>query len=123
MGASYYGIGELESLAQDTHKFEARYLDSLVGRYPQELALYRERSPLHHADQLSCPVIFMQGTEDKVVPPAQAQMMAEAMRANDITCEILLFEGEQHGFRKAQTIVETLEAELNFYQQIFSPRI
>ena len=120
VGASYYGIGELESLARDTHKFEARYLDSLVGRYPQERALYRERSPLRHAERLSCPVIFMQGEEDKVVPPAQAEMMAEAMRKQGIACELLLFAGEQHGFRQAQTIVDTLQAELNFYERIFN---
>ncbi len=122
-GASYYGIGELEALARDTHKFESRYLDRLVGPYPKEAALYRERSPINHVDRLSCPVIFFQGLEDAVVPPNQAEMMREALVAKGIPVACLMFEGEQHGFRKAETIVRALEAELAFYGKVlgFTP--
>ncbi|MFT5447182.1 MAG: dipeptidyl aminopeptidase/acylaminoacyl peptidase [Gammaproteobacteria bacterium] len=118
-GASYYGIGELEALARDTHKFESRYMDRLVGPYPQCAELYRQRSPINHIDQLSCPVIFFQGLEDKVVPPNQAQMMRDALDAKGIAVACMMFEGEQHGFRRAQTIVRTLEAELVFYGRVF----
>lgn len=118
-GASYYGIGELEALARDTHKFESRYLDRLVGPYPECAALYRERSPLNHLQSLSCPVIFFQGLEDRVVPPNQAQMMRDALFAKGIPVACLMFEGEQHGFRRAETIVRTLEAELYFYGRVF----
>ncbi len=118
-GASYYGIGELEALAKDTHKFESRYLDQLIGPYPDKKDLYVERSPLNHAEQLSCPVIFFQGLEDKVVPPNQAEMMAKALEEKGIPVAHLAFEGEQHGFRKAETIRRTLEAELYFYGRVF----
>lgn len=114
-GASYYGIGELEVLARDTHKFESRYLDRLVGPYPQCAQIYRDRSPIHHVEQLSCPVIFFQGLEDKVVPPNQAQMMSDALKKKGIAVACMMFEGEQHGFRRAETIVRTLESELVFY--------
>ncbi|MCW8964449.1 MAG: S9 family peptidase, partial [Gammaproteobacteria bacterium] len=119
-GASYYGIGDLESLARDTHKFEARYLDGLVGKYPQQREIYEARSPLNHVEQLSCPVIFMQGEEDRVVPPQQAEQMAAALRAKGIEVELLMFAGEQHGFRRAETIVQTLESELVFYARVFN---
>jgi dipeptidyl aminopeptidase/acylaminoacyl peptidase len=118
-GASHYGIGELEALARDTHKFESRYLDRLVGPYPQCAQLYRERSPLHHLEGLSCPVIFFQGLEDRVVPPNQALMMRDALLAKGIPVACLMFEGEQHGFRRAETIVRTLQAELYFYGRVF----
>ncbi len=118
-GASYYGIGELEALAKDTHKFESRYLDQLIGPYPQMKDLYAQRSPLNHAERLSCPVIFFQGLEDKVVPPNQAEMMATALERKGIPVAHLVFEGEQHGFRKAETIRRTLEAELYFYSRVF----
>ena len=118
-GASYYGIGELEALARDTHKFESRYLDRLVGPYPQCAQLYRDRSPINHIDKLSCPVIFFQGLEDKVVPPKQAQMMRDALKAKGIAVACEMFAGEQHGFRRAETIVRTLEAELVFYGRVF----
>lgn len=118
-GASYYGIGELEALARDTHKFESRYLDRLVGPYPQCAQLYRQRSPINHIDQLSCPVIFFQGLEDKVVPPNQALMMRDALDAKGIAVACMMFEGEQHGFRRAQTIVCALESELVFYGRVF----
>jgi dipeptidyl aminopeptidase/acylaminoacyl peptidase len=118
-GASYYGIGDLQSLAEDTHKFEARYLDGLVGEYPQDSTIYEQRSPLNHVEQLSCPVVFMQGEEDRVVPPQQAQAMVAALQANGVETELHLFAGEQHGFRQAETIIHTLEAELAFYGRVF----
>ena len=118
-GASYYGISELEALARDTHKFESRYLDWLVGPYPQARERYRERSPIHFVERLSCPVIFFQGLEDKVVPPNQAEMMVAALERKGLPVAYLSFEGEQHGFRRAQTIRRTLEAELYFYGRIF----
>jgi len=118
-GASLYGIGDLEALVRDTHKFESRYLDRLVGPLPSSQEVYRERSPLFHADKLSCPVIFFQGQEDKVVPPNQADSIVSALREHGIAVSYLLFAGEQHGFRLAQTIVRALEAELYFYGKIF----
>jgi dipeptidyl aminopeptidase/acylaminoacyl peptidase len=118
-GASYYGIADLELLAQDTHKFESRYLDGLIGPYPEARDLYRLRSPIEHLDRLSSPVILFQGLEDRVVPPNQAQLMADALRAKAVPVALLTFEGEQHGFRKADTIVRCLEAELTFYGAIF----
>ena len=118
-GASYYGIADLEALARDTHKFESRYLDTLVGPYPEGAHIYRERSPIQHVDGLSCPVIFFQGLEDAVVPPNQAQMMRDALLAKGVPVACLMFEGEQHGFRRALTIVRALEAELAFYGEVF----
>jgi len=118
-GASYYGISELESLARDTHKFESRYLDRLVGPYPEFRTIYRERSPIHHADSLNCPVIFFQGLDDRVVPPDQAEKMVAALDAKGIAVAYLSFEHEQHGFRNASTILATLDAELYFYAALF----
>ena len=118
-GASYYGVSDIEVLAQDTHKFEARYLDRLVGPYPEARDTYRARSPIHFIDRLSCPLILFQGLEDKVVPPNQSGMMAAAARAKGLPVAYLAFEGEQHGFRKAETIVRSLEAELYFYGAVF----
>jgi dipeptidyl aminopeptidase/acylaminoacyl peptidase len=118
-GASYYGIGDLEALARDTHKFESRYTDSLVGPYPERKDLYEARSPIHFVDQLSCPVIFFQGLADKVVPPNQAETMVEALRAKGLPVAYLAFEGEQHGFRRAETIIRAREAELYFYGKVF----
>ena len=118
-GASYYGVSDLEALTEDTHKFESHYLDRLVGPYPERRDVYRERSPLHHADGISCPVIFLQGAEDKVVPPEQAEMMVEALREKGLPVAYVLFEGEQHGFRRADTIEQALRAELSFYAQVF----
>ena len=116
--ASYYGISELEALATDTHKFESRYLDSLIGPYPERKDLYVERSPINHIDKLSCPAIFFQGLEDKVVPPNQAEMMVDALRDKGQPVAYLAFEGEQHGFRQASTIKATLSSELNFYGKV-----
>jgi dipeptidyl aminopeptidase/acylaminoacyl peptidase len=118
-GASYYGISDVEVLARDTHKFEARYLDRLIGPYPEARAEYHARSPIHFVDRLACPVILFQGLEDRVVPPNQSAMMADAARAKGLPVAYLAFEGEQHGFRKAETIVRSLEAELYFYGAIF----
>jgi dipeptidyl aminopeptidase/acylaminoacyl peptidase len=118
-GASYYGVSDVEALARDTHKFESRYMDSMVGPYPERQDLYRERSPLQHTERLSCPIIFFQGLEDKIVPPNQAEMMVAALRAKKLPVAYLAFEGEQHGFRRAETIQRTLEAELYFYSRIF----
>jgi dipeptidyl aminopeptidase/acylaminoacyl peptidase len=114
-GASYYGISDVAALARDTHKFESRYLDWLIGPYPQEEARYRERSPLHHADRLSKPVIFFQGEEDAVVPPNQAEAMVAALRRKGNPVGYFLFAGEQHGFRQAGNIKRCLDAELYFY--------
>ncbi|KPK10450.1 MAG: peptidase [Acidithiobacillales bacterium SG8_45] len=118
-GASLYGIGDLETLVRDTHKFEARYLDRLVGPYPEQQALYQARSPIHAAERLSCPVIFLQGLEDKVVPPSQAEAMVAVLRAKGIAVAYVTFESEQHGFRRAASIARALEAELYFYGKVF----
>jgi dipeptidyl aminopeptidase/acylaminoacyl peptidase len=118
-GATYYGISDLEALVRDTHKFEARYLDRLVGPYPGRRDLYRERSPIHFADRLSCPIIFFQGLDDPVVPPNQAEVMVAALRTKGLPVAYLAFPGEQHGFRQAATIRRALEAELYFYSRVF----
>jgi dipeptidyl aminopeptidase/acylaminoacyl peptidase len=114
-GASYYGVSDAAALARDTHKFESRYLDWLIGPYPEEEARYRERSPAYHADRLSKPVIFFQGSEDAVVPPNQTEVMVEALRRNGNAVGYFLFAGEQHGFRQAANIKRCLDAELTFY--------
>jgi dipeptidyl aminopeptidase/acylaminoacyl peptidase len=119
VGASWYGVGDLEALQRDTHKFESCYLDRLVGPWPDAVEIYRARSPIHHADRLNCPVIFLQGLEDRVVPPNQAEAMVEALRAKGLPVEYLAFEGEGHGFRKAETIERALLAEHGFFCRIF----
>jgi dipeptidyl aminopeptidase/acylaminoacyl peptidase len=118
-GASYYGVSDLEVLARDTHKFEARYLDTLIGPYPELREIYRARSPIHFVDRLACALILFQGLEDRIVPPNQSEMMAAAVREKGLPVAYVAFEGEQHGFRKADTIVRSLEAELFFYGQVF----
>jgi dipeptidyl aminopeptidase/acylaminoacyl peptidase len=118
-GASYYGISDLEVLEIDTHKFESRYSHSLIGPYPAAKEVYYARSPIHAIDRLACPLILFQGLEDKVVPPNQSQMMADAVRAKGLPVAYLAFDGEQHGFRKAETIIRSLEAELYFYGAVF----
>lgn len=122
-GASHYGIGDLMALARETHKFESRYLDRLIGPLPEAEALYRERSPIHHAEKLNCPVIFFQGLDDKVVPPNQAETMVAALKAKGIPVAYVPFEGEGHGFRKAENIKTALESELAFYGRVlgFTP--
>ncbi len=117
-GASYYGVSDPAALQRDTHKFESRYLDGLIGPYPEREDLYRERSPLLHADRISCPMIFFQGSEDRVVPPDQSEKMVEALRRNGIPVEYVVFEGEQHGFRRAESIRTALERELAFYRRV-----
>jgi dipeptidyl aminopeptidase/acylaminoacyl peptidase len=114
-GASHYGVSDLAVLARDTHKFESRYLDSLIGPFPEKEDLYRERSPITHVELLSAPVIFFQGDEDKVVLPNQTELMVDALRAKGTPVGYLLFTGEQHGFRKAENIKRALDAELYFY--------
>lgn len=118
-GASYYGVSDLEALDLDTHKFESRYTASLVGPYPEMRATYAERSPVHFASQLSCPIILLQGLEDKIVPPNQAEKMHDAVRAKGLPVAYVAFEGEQHGFRRAENVQRALEAELYFYARVF----
>jgi dipeptidyl aminopeptidase/acylaminoacyl peptidase len=118
-GASYYGVSDLEALAQDTHKFESRYLESLVGPYPLRRDLYLARSPIHSAERLSCPVIFFQGLQDRVVPPAQAKNMVQALRSRGLVAPLVTFPEEQHGFRRKETIVRALTDELAFYCEVF----
>ena len=119
-GASYYGIGDLEALAKDTHKFESRYLEGLIGPYPGRRDLYVARSPIHNARLLSVPVAFFQGAEDRVVPPQQAEAMVAALRRRGVPCLYLLFDGEQHGFRRADNIKRALDAELYFFAAFLS---
>lgn len=118
-GASYYGVSDLKALAEDTHKFESRYLDGLIGAYPERSDLYDQRSPISAVDRLSCPVIFFQGDEDKIVPPNQAEMMVEALKQKGLPVAYVLFEGEQHGFRKAENIKRALDGEFYFYSRAF----
>jgi dipeptidyl aminopeptidase/acylaminoacyl peptidase len=119
-GASYYGVSDIAALARDTHKFESRYLDWLIGPYPQEEVLYRERSPLFHAERLAKPIIFFQGDEDAVVPPNQTEAMVAALGRSGQPVGYFLFAGEQHGFRKGSNIQRCLDAELYFYAiQVF----
>ncbi len=118
-GGSYYGVSDLEILARDTHKFEARYLDSLVGAYPEDQVIYQERSPIGHLEQLSCPIIFFQGLEDKVVPPNQAEMMVKAIQAKGLKVSYITFTDEGHGFRQAANIQKAIEEEFYFYSEVF----
>ncbi len=118
-GASHFGISDLEAMAKDTHKFESRYLDSMIGPYPERRDLYLERSPIHHTHKLSCALILFQGLEDKIVPPNQAEMMFEAARAKELPVAHVAFEGEQHGFRQAANIKRALDGELYFYSKVF----
>ena len=112
-------MSDCEALARETHKFESHYLDKLIGPYPAQRDLYIERSPIHHIDALSCPVIFFQGLEDKIVPPNQAEKMVAALRGKGIPVAYVPFEGEQHGFRRAENIRRALEGELYFFSRIF----
>ena len=118
-GASYFGVGDLESLARDTHKFESRYLDALIGPYPEQAQLYRARSPIHAVDRLRCPIILLQGLLDEVVPPDQAATMAAALEAAGIPYVHLTFPDESHGFRRSENIERALGAELDFYAGVF----
>ncbi|MGW8226278.1 MAG: prolyl oligopeptidase family serine peptidase, partial [Anaerolineales bacterium] len=118
-GASHFGIGDLETFVGDTHKFESRYLDNLVGPYPEKRELYKQRSAINYTDQLNCPMILFQGSEDKIVPPNQSQQMYAAVKAKGLPVAYLEFEGEQHGFRKAEHIKRALDGELYFYSRVF----
>ncbi len=118
-GSSHFGVSELESFANDTHKFESRYMDHLIGPFPEKRQLYRERSPLRAANRISCPLILFQGLDDRVVPPSQAEVIVEALRAKRLPVAYLAYEGEGHGFRRAENIRRTLEAELYFYGRVF----
>ena len=119
-GASYYGVSDLAALARDTHKFESRYLDWLIGPYPEDEKTYAERSPINHIDKLTVPVIFFQGAEDEVVPPNQTQMMVDGLKDRNVPVGFFLFAGEQHGFRKAENVRRALDAELYFYAALLT---
>ena len=118
-GSSYYGVSDLGALVRDTHKFESRYLDRLIGPYPERKDLYDQRSPINFTDRLSCPLILFQGLEDKVVPPNQAEAMFSAVKDKGLPVAYIAFEGEQHGFRRAEHIKQVLDNELYFYSKIF----
>ena len=118
-GASHFGISNLESMARDTHKYESQYLTGLLGPYPERRDIYYDRSPINFPERLSCPVIFFQGLEDKVVPPDQAETMVDAIRAKGIPVSYVAFAGEQHGFRQAKNIKRALDGELYFYSKVF----
>jgi dipeptidyl aminopeptidase/acylaminoacyl peptidase len=118
-GASYFGVGDIAALVADTHKFESRYIDSMIGPYPEAADLYDDRSPLHNVDGFSCPVILLQGLDDRVVPPAQAEEIVAALDAKGIPHAYVAFAGEGHGFRKAENIERAREAELYFYSRVF----
>ena len=118
-GISLYGIGDLEILARDSHKFESRYLDSMVGPYPEQVDVYHDRSPIYHLDQLSAPILLLQGREDKVVPPNQAEMFADAARDKGLPVALIMYDGEGHGFRRPENIRSSLEASLSFLGRVF----
>lgn len=118
VGATYYGIADLSVFIDDTHKFESKYLESLIGKYPEEKEKYYERSAINFTDQLSCPMIIFQGTEDKIVPPSQAEIMAQGLRDKKIPFSLIMYEGEQHGFRQSKNIISSLESELYFYSKV-----
>ena len=119
VGVSYFGVSDLEALARDTHKFESRYLDGLIGPYPQAQNTYIERSPINATEQLTCPVLFLQGMEDRVVPPNQAELMAQVLTDKGLPVGLITYEGEGHGFRKAENIVHSIESECYFYRRVF----
>lgn len=118
-GVSFYGVSDLELLARETHKFESRYLDLLVGPYPEAREVYRSRSPVHFTDRLSCPILFFQGLDDKVVPPSQAEIMVDALKAKGLPVAYVAFEGEGHGFRNPANNRRALEGQLYFFSRLF----
>jgi dipeptidyl aminopeptidase/acylaminoacyl peptidase len=118
-GASHFGVSDLEALARETHKFESHYLDRLLGPYPERRDLYSARSPIHFAEQLSRPLIFFQGLDDRIVPPNQAERMVAVLRERNVAVAYVPFAGEGHGFRKSETVKRTLESELYFYGRVF----
>jgi dipeptidyl aminopeptidase/acylaminoacyl peptidase len=117
-GADYFGVADVEALARDTHKFESRYLDGLIAPYPEGRDVYVERSPLTHLDSLSAPLVVLQGAEDRVVPPEQSEMIVAALREKGLPVAYRLYDGEQHGFRRAENIIDSMQAELSFYAQV-----
>jgi dipeptidyl aminopeptidase/acylaminoacyl peptidase len=116
-GASYYGISDLEVLTKGTHKFESRYLDQLIGPYPEARDIYISRSPIYNIDKINAPLLLLQGLEDKVVPPDQAEGISKKLKSNGVDVRYIAFEGEGHGFRQLQNQVLALETELSFYQE------
>jgi dipeptidyl aminopeptidase/acylaminoacyl peptidase len=112
-------VADLEALATETHKFESRYFDGLIGPYPERRDLYVERSPIHHTEGFDRPLIVLQGLEDEIVPPNQAEMIVDALRSRHVPVAYVTFDGEQHGFRQAVNIRRALDAELSFYAQVF----
>lgn len=118
-GASHFGLSELEVFATETHKFESRYMDGLLGPYPERKDIYYARSPIHFTDQISCPVIFFQGLDDKIVPPNQAELMVEELRAKHLPVAYIAFPGEGHGFRRAANIRRAVDGEFYFYSRVF----
>ena len=119
-GASHYGISDLTILAEETHKFESRYLDQVIGPYPELDHVYQERSPINHLDNFKAPLIILQGLEDKVVPSNQSQLIFEALKTSGVATAYVSFEGEGHGFRKAENIVHAIQAELYFYSKVLN---
>jgi dipeptidyl aminopeptidase/acylaminoacyl peptidase len=118
-GTSLFGVAELLHFVADTHDFESRYIDGLIGPLPEAADLYVSRAPLSHVDEVACPVLLLQGLDDVIVPPSQAEMFRDALAAKGIPHAYIAFEGEQHGFRKSESIIAALEAELSFYGQVF----
>ena len=118
-GASLYGISDLEPFVKETHKFESRYCDRLIGPYPERADLYRERSAINYVDNMSSPVILFQGREDKIVPANQAEIFVDACRKRHLPFAYVLYEGEQHGFRRDRNVRQTLEGELSFLCQVY----
>jgi dipeptidyl aminopeptidase/acylaminoacyl peptidase len=118
--AAWYGVTDLEALAADTHDFESSYVDSLIGPWPDAAPIYRDRSPIHHPDRVSGSVLLLQGADDRVVPPDQSERFAAELRRYGVPCRLTVFEGESHGFRRADTIEESLGAELEFYRSLFT---
>jgi dipeptidyl aminopeptidase/acylaminoacyl peptidase len=118
-GCSLFGVADCSALAADTHKFESRYLDGLIGKWPEDKALYEERAPINSIDTLSCPILLLQGDEDKIVPPNQAESMYAALLKKNIPTALKMYKGEQHGFRKSENIEDALNSELYFYSKVF----
>jgi dipeptidyl aminopeptidase/acylaminoacyl peptidase len=121
-GTDRFGVSDMTALARDTHKFESRYVDSLIGPLPEAQAVYDSRSPLNHLDGFKAPVLVLQGADDPVVPPSQSQRIVDALRARHVPVAYILYPGESHGFRKPETIINSQQAELAFYGRIFGFR-
>jgi len=118
-GCSLYGVPDLAALARDTHKFESRYLDGLVAKYPEDKDVYEARAPICHIEQLTCPILLLQGADDRIVPKNQAESMYEAVKSKGLPCAIKIYEQEQHGFRRSENIQDALNSELSFFASIF----